>query len=122
MTANVEQVTTSPEPAPAAGPRPTRTRKIVLVAALVLGAVLILSIWLWTSGAQRRAIRDMPVGERRALLARTLENLKSVCQAPADAMRDFCAEQARLALDVPECDDACIRLAEPQLSRLQPPR
>jgi len=85
----------------------------------IAGAVVLL---LWSEGAERRAIRDMPKAERQTLYTRTLQNLKMVCAPPDDAMRDFCAAQARLVTEFPECDRACQELADRQLSRVQMPR
>ena len=85
----------------------------------IAGAILLL---IHSEGAERRAIRDMPAPERQALLARTVQNLKSICSPPDEAMRDFCREQAQLALEFQECDRACQELADRQLSRVQLPR
>jgi len=85
----------------------------------IAGAILLL---IHSEGAERRAIRDMPTPERQALLARTLQNLKSICSPPDDALRDFCREQAQLALEIPECDLSCQKMADRQLSRVQLPR
>jgi hypothetical protein len=93
--------------------------KIGLVLAGIAAAILLL---MWSEGSERRAIRDMPPSERQALLSRTLENLKSVCGEPEDAMRGFCGDQARLVLEFPECDEACQNLARRQLSRVPAPR
>jgi hypothetical protein len=89
---------------------------------LVLAIVGTILLWIHSEGAERRAIRDMPTSERQALLARTVQNLKSVCAPPSDAMRDFCREQAQLALEFQECDQVCQDLADRQLSRVQLPR
>jgi hypothetical protein len=89
------------------------------IIAAIVGAIFLV---VWSEGAERRAIRDMPQTERQALFARTVQNLKSVCAAPSDAMRDFCGEQARLVLEFSECDHACQVLADRQLFRVQSPR
>jgi hypothetical protein len=91
-------------------------------AVLVAGLAGAIFFWVWSDGAEERAIRHLPVSDRQALLARTLQNLRSVCQSPDEGMRSFCAEQARLAIAFPECDVACRALAEKQLSRVQLPR
>jgi hypothetical protein len=85
----------------------------------IAGAILLL---IHSEGAERRAIRDMPAPERQALLARTVQNLKSICSPAENAMRDFCREQAQLAVEFQECDKACLELADRQLSRVQLPR
>ena len=71
---------------------------------------------------EQRAIRNMPEGKRHALFVRTLQNLKSVCTAPEEAMHAYCAEQARIALEFSECDPACQALASRQISRVPRPR
>jgi hypothetical protein len=96
-----------------------RLVKWVAMLALVAGATFLL---VWCGGAERRAIRDLPAVERRALFERTLQNLRAVCAPPVDAMHDYCSEQARLALEFPECDRTCETLAVRQISRVQLPR
>ncbi len=103
---------------PHLGSLPTWVKWTALVVAIAGGILL----WVHSESAERRAIRDMPAPERRALFARTVQNLTSVCLQPDDAMRDFCREQAQLALEFQECDPACQQLADRQLSRVQLPR
>jgi hypothetical protein len=93
--------------------------KWAALAVAIAGAILLL---FHSEGAERRAIRDMPAPERQALLARTVQNLNSICSPAEDAMRDFCREQAQLALEFQECDKACQELADRQISRVQMPR
>ena len=90
--------------------------------AIIVGIAGAIVLLVWSEGAERRAIRGMHQPERQQLYARTLQNLKSVCAPPDDAMRDFCAAQARLVTEFPECDRACQELADRQLSRVQMPR
>ena len=97
---------------------PTWVKWTALVVAMA-GAIL---LWAHSEGAERRAIRDMPAPERNALLARTVQNLNSICSPPDNALRDFCREQAHLALEFQDCDRACQELADQQLSRVQLPR
>jgi len=91
----------------------------------VLGIVcvgfLVTSIAL-NCGAERRAIRSLPADQRQQLYARTLQNLNTVCTTEQASMRDFCEDQARLLKAFPECDEACYRLADKQLFRVQSPR
>jgi hypothetical protein len=44
--------------------------------------------------------------ERAALCQRTRDNLHDICRG-ADRHREFCKEQARLLLGLPECGPAC---------------
>jgi hypothetical protein len=96
-----------------------RLVKRAAILALVAGTIFLL---VWSGGAERRAIQDMSAVERRALFERTLQNLRMVCSPPVDAMRDYCTEQARLALEFQECDRDCEALAFRQISRVQMPR
>jgi hypothetical protein len=107
-----------PDAQPHLGRLPTWVKVTALVAAIAGGILL----WVYSEGAERRAIRDMPAPERQALFARTVQNLTSICAPPDDAMHDFCREQAQLALEFQECDRACQQLADRQLSRVQLPR
>ena len=91
-------------------------------AALVAVVAAAIFLVVWSEGAEQRAIREMPAVERQALLTRTLQNLRTVCSAPAEAMHDYCSGQARLALEFSECDHDCEALAYRQISRLQMPR
>jgi hypothetical protein len=99
-----------------------KLRSLAKIGLVLLGITAAILLLMWSEGSERRAIRDMPPSERQALLSRTLENLKSVCAEPEDAMRGFCGDQARLVLEFPECDDACQSLARRQLSRVPAPR
>ena len=100
----------------------SRLRHLSRWGALLSGILAAGFLWIWSSGAERRAIQNMPEGERRGLLVRTVDNLKTVCEAPPDALRVFCREQAKLAVDFPECDHPCQDLAWRQLSRVPRPR
>ncbi len=93
--------------------------KWTALAVVVVGTIL---AFIYSGGAERRAIQEMPARERQALFARTVQNLRSVCSEPEDAMRGFCREQAQLALEFRECDTSCQALAARQLSRVQLPR
>jgi len=103
-------------------PRLTRLPGWMKWIALIVGIAGAILLLIHSEGAERRAIRDMPAPERQALFARTVQNLKSICSPAGDAMRDFCREQAQLALEFQECDRACQELAGRQISRVQLPR
>ena len=91
-------------------------------AAFTITIVAGFALYLYWAGAERRAIHNLPVGERRALFERTLKNLRSLCSPAEESLRSFCLDQARLALEFPECDRACRDLSDRQLARLQLPR
>src|SRR5512138_1674005 len=82
-----------------------------------LAVVGVLALMAWCDLGEERAIREMPAAEREAFFTRTLQSFRSVCTAPADALRDHCAGQAHLLLEFPECDQACQGLASGWLSR-----
>ena len=108
----------TPEERPHLGTVPDWVKWVAFTVAIV-GVIW---LWAWSDGAERRAIRSMPQLERQALHARTLQNLKSVCSPPSDALHDFCREQAQLVLEFQECERTCQELADRQLSRVQLPR
>jgi hypothetical protein len=107
---------------PDEGSRLARVPGWVKWIALVVGIAGAILLLIHSEGAERRAIRDMPAPERQALFGRTVQNLKSICSPAEDAMRDFCREQAQLALEFQECDRSCQELADRQISRVQLPR
>jgi hypothetical protein len=68
--------------------------------------------WIWSQGAEQRAVAAMPVAERRLLYSRTLENLRA-CHGRLnqDAFHELCEQQAVLALSFSECGDECRALS-----------
>lgn len=68
---------------------------------LVVGCLL---VW-WFSTADTREIQALPAAQRIPLYHRTMENLKTVCDPAAPrSLRDFCHNEASLALKFRECD------------------
>jgi hypothetical protein len=76
-------------------------------------------LWLRANSARERALQDLTRSERAALYARTLENLREVCQLPLrkTGLSDYCEGQARFAVEFPECDEQCKNLAAPYLAQ-----
>jgi hypothetical protein len=107
-----------PEPFAEGWTLPGWAKGVAVTITIVAGFAL----YLYCAGSERRAIHNLPVGERRALFERTLKNLQSLCSPAEESLRSFCLAQARLALEFPECDRACRDLADRQLARLQLPR
>lgn len=122
MIAKVRLIPPAPDSEPPDAPRSRPMPGWGKAALVTLAAAACLAFFLYHRGAEQRAIRELPVAERRALFERTLENLRSVCAPAEDSMRSFCLDQARLAEEFPECDSACRNLADRQLARLQLPR
>ncbi len=86
--------------------RRRRFLREALVLAIVLMA-LVASVWSsW--GGERRAVARLDPATRAAVLARTLEDLRSVCLRPDAAHpATWCRQQAEFALAFEECDTAC---------------
>ena len=57
----------------------------------------------------------MPAEQRRALVERTLSNLREVCAPRKPRPRELCRDQAMLLLDLPECDAGCVAAARNEL-------
>lgn len=95
--------------------RPTRDKALRALGA-VLVMVALFAALMHGAGSETRALRRLPVEERSALYARTMENLATVCRGDGKLfLSDFCQEQARLALAFPECDTACTEVARAAL-------
>lgn len=101
----------------AAGETPRRSLKPVTLSLAVLAAV---ALWIWWQGSEQRALRDLPAAERAALYERTRANLESVCASSDLALDEYCREQARILLELPECDGACRELGRAQVGRRGP--
>ena len=80
-----------------------------------LGALLVLlpALSLWWS--HRDNVVHLPDAERRALYDRTIDTLASFCdpQHALPGIEDYCRRQAAFAVQFPECDATCVKLAEP---------
>jgi hypothetical protein len=85
---------------------PARWRKWAL-GLIALG--LLLAVYSWRSGAERRALLRLPEAERRETLARELETLTALCAGGRNAaeLAELCRERAEFIRDFPECDEAC---------------
>lgn len=100
--------------------RPASARARRALARVTLGLVVAgtAAYLVWAGGAESRALRGLPEGERRALYARTLRDLETVCDHPPEALLRHCARQAQFLSEFPECDAACRGLVQ----RLFPPQ
>jgi hypothetical protein len=97
-------------------------RRILAWATVVAALAAAIALWAWSQGAQGRAIRALAEPERKVLFSHVVDDLRNVCVGKEGAMHDYCADQARMALEFPECDRLCKELAWTQLSRVQLPR
>jgi hypothetical protein len=94
-------------------PTPGRRARTPVAMAFGLAAVAVV-VWLLASRSEEATLRGLPATERAALVDRTLANLRDVCHG-AGRPRGFCLEQARLALELPECREACQAAARAEL-------
>lgn len=87
--------------------------KLLLIVAAILLLIVFVGHWGRTRSAQDRALRNLPEPERRALYGRTIDTLRTVCARDEgrDGLSEFCAEQAKVVLGLPECDAGCRDLA-----------
>ncbi len=100
------RIAPSPAPADAGDDR----RRFLVREAIVLAVVLVaLVASVWSSwGGERRAVARLDPQTRTPLLARTLDDLRSVCLRPDAAHpASWCRQQAEFALEFDECDGAC---------------
>lgn len=98
------------------------TRRLARVLVILLGIAALVGLWIYESGTERRAIRELPPDEQLALYQRTRANVQSACEHPPADLSDFCRQQAEFLLHFPQCDQACEQLARERLSVLGSPR
>ncbi len=91
-----------------------RIRRRILLA---LGLIALALYWVWSATGQRRAIRALAPEQRAALYQSTRRALETACASPDPSLDEYCQTQARLLLDLPECDAACREFATQQLAR-----
>lgn len=88
------------------------TRSWITSAAVAVGLIGFLLLWIWYRNSESRALREMPAAERAALYQRTAEDLRTLCGPDRAAdLADHCRKQATFLLRFPECDGACARMA-----------
>lgn len=98
---------------PRSSRHPRLRRSLVIAGALAL-ALMAALLWYASQVAERTAIAELPVQERRELYERTLHTLKTTCDPARQptGLETFCHDQAELILQFPECDGACRALAD----------
>jgi hypothetical protein len=79
----------------------------------VLVVVAALAAFLWSLGAEQRAIGRMDPAARRAVYEQAYGELQRLCGAGPrdDALEKRCADQSQFVLQFPECDASCQELA-----------
>jgi hypothetical protein len=83
-------------------------RRALVIGSLALLIVVMIALWVLDHGSERRALRNLPEADRRALYERTLENVRTVCVHDAkNRLARYCRDQAEILRALPECDAAC---------------
>ena len=86
----------------------------------ILGGSILGGLALFWAGAtlsrheDSAGIRALPTAKQHSLYARTLDELSTICRDAAAAggeLHDHCVTQARFVLELPECGEACQRIA-----------
>ena len=93
---------------------PMRHRTLGRIA-MVLVPLLLLVVWVWWLGAERRAIRSLPPTERSALFEHTMRGFEDLCMPPRNGLEQHCRRQASFLVNFPECDEHCLSLTRPLL-------
>lgn len=87
--------------------------KVLLIVAVVLLLIVFVGHWGRSRSAQDRALRSLPEPDRRALYDRTVDTLRTICARDegSDGLAEYCEEQAKVVLSLPECDAGCRNLS-----------
>jgi hypothetical protein len=106
--------TGSSSPAPARANRQIAWR----VLAVLLAAGVLLA-FLWSLGAEQRAIGRMDPAERRAVYEQAFGELQRLCGSGPrdDALEKRCVEQIQFVSQFPECDAPCQEIARSHTPR-----
>ena len=89
------------EPPPTPRPLP---RWLWALASVIAAGILVALLW-WSSTADTRALRALPLEQRQAIYTKTVQILRETCDpAPPVSLRALCRTQAELASKLPECD------------------
>ena len=88
--------------------------RIGAVAAIVVATVAAFVLW---RSSPARGVRALPPEQRRALLSRTVDELRQFCRdGRPDALADHCRELASFAAQFDECRGECETLVRPLLT------
>ena len=99
----------SPQTASSAAPLRSRYRSAALVGVAILVGT---ALCVWRDRAVDREIGALSPADRRALIERTQETLRTVCaRVPGPELTERCRASAELVMRFPECDGACQALA-----------
>ncbi len=92
---------------------PDGYRDLALRALVVLLVGLLAGAFVWSLGAERRAILRIPPVERHAIYENAYGEMTRLCGAGprTDALEKRCTELIQFVVQFPECDDACQAVA-----------
>jgi hypothetical protein len=86
---------------------------------MALGVAIVAGVALAVSWAGRPALDRIPAGERSAIYARTLDDLRQFCGEPSSAaLKEHCRELALFASRFDECRGECEALVRRQLTSI----
>jgi hypothetical protein len=97
--------------------RTQRRRRGVLWSGALILSIGLLALWVWSRGAERRAIERLPPETRQALYSRELENFRTICGQGRriDDLESRCEERAQFLVKFSECDADCQTMAKTHL-------
>jgi hypothetical protein len=78
-------------------------------------SLLLVVLWVWWLGAERRAVRALPPAERATIFAQTLHEFADLCAPSRPGLEQHCRRQASFLVNFPECDEHCQSLTRPIL-------
>lgn len=92
-------------------------RRLLRVLVVLLVAALLVIGWLLLAPSPRLQVDRLPPDQRAALYGRAIADLQEICTGPAGRdLEPHCRHQASLVVQMPECDEACRKLASPWLA------
>ncbi|MBY0276233.1 hypothetical protein K2Z84_12880 [Candidatus Binatia bacterium] len=94
---------------------PTSTPHLLGRIAVVVVPLVLLVVWVWWLGAERRAVRALPPAERGALFEQTMRGFADLCVPPRAGLEQHCRREASFLLNFPECDARCVAVTRPIL-------
>lgn len=94
---------------------PVERHRLLGRIAVVVVPLLLLVVWVWWLGAERRAIRSMPAQERAELFETTIRGFEDLCTPPRTGLENHCRREASFLINFPECDDHCLSITRPIL-------
>lgn len=89
----------------------------LLTAFLIAMCVVLLSLFGWWSGRERRALLEMSPEVRARVYSGAIASMAELCPAGSvhDAFSERCSEQAVFLSQFPECDGECRARIQPYL-------